>query len=110
MTPYRKFDTSFLEKKTLSSLSTLLLEQITGGIYLYSRSNDKILFHNQEFENMSGISARELSRKGLTPYFDIFVPEDYVMVMHHAYPFVVDLLSRKKSNELTVFKYSLNYR
>jgi DNA-binding CsgD family transcriptional regulator len=108
--PYRKFDSSFLEKKTLSSLSILLLEQITGGIYLYSSTEDKILFHNEEFETMTGISARELSKKSLTPYFELLVPEDYVVVMHHAYPFFVDLISRKKSNELTIFKYSLNYR
>jgi len=95
MTPYRKFDTSSLEKRTLSSLSVLLLEQITGGIYLYSRSNEKILFHNEEFESLTGISARDLKKKGLTPYFDMFVPEDYEMVMHRAYPFIIDLLSRK---------------
>jgi len=110
MTPYRKFDTSSLEKRTLSSLSVLLLEQITGSIYLYSRSNNKILFHNEEFENLTGISAHELRKKGLTPYLEMFVPEDYEMVMHRAYPFIIDLVSRKKGNEFTVFKYSLNYR
>jgi DNA-binding CsgD family transcriptional regulator len=110
MTPYRKFETSTLEKKTLSSLSVLLLEQITGGIYLYSRSTDKILFHNEEFEIMTGLSGNELKKKGLTPYFSMFMPQDYVMIMHRAYPFISELLSKKKSNELPVFKYSVNYR
>jgi len=110
MTPYRKLDTPSLEKKTLSALSVILLEQITGSIYLYSRSAEKILFHNEEFENMTGISGSEFSKKGLTPYFELIMPEDYVMIMQRAYPFIVELLSRKKGNELTVFKYSLNYR
>jgi DNA-binding CsgD family transcriptional regulator len=110
MTPYRKFDTSSLEKKTLSSLSVLLLEQITGSIYLYSSSARKILFHNEEFKNLTGISNNEFRKKGLTPYFELFMPEDYVMILHKAYPFIIDLISRKKNNELTIFKYSLNYR
>ena len=110
MTPFKKFDTSTLEKKTLSALSVLLLEQITGGIYLYSRSAEKILFHNEEFENITGLSGNEIRKKGLTPYFDMFIPEDYVMIMHRAYPFILDLISRKKSNEIPIFKYSLNYR
>ena len=110
MTPFRKFDTSTLEKKTLSALSVLLLEQITGGIYLYSSSTQKILFHNEEFEALTGITSNELRKKGLTPYFETFIPQDYVMVMNRAYPFITDLISRKKGNELTVFKYSLNYR
>ena len=110
MTPYSKFDTTSLEKKTLSALSVLLLEQITGGIYLYSRSAEKILFHNEEFESLTGIHSSELRKKGLTPYFEMFMPEDYVMIMHRAYPFIIDLIGRKKGNEFTVFKYSLNYR
>jgi len=110
MTPFRKFDTSTLEKKTLSALSVLLLEQITGGIYLYSSSAQKILFHNEEFEMLTGITGNELKKRGLTPYFETFMPQDYVMIMNKAYPFIIDLISRKKGSELTVFKYSLNYR
>jgi DNA-binding CsgD family transcriptional regulator len=110
MTPYQKFDTSTIEKKTLSALSVLLLGQITGGIYLYSRSSDKILFHNEEFESLTGLTGSDLKKKGLIPYFGMFMPEDYVMIMHRAYPFINDLISRKKGKELTMFKYSLNYR
>jgi len=110
MAPYKKLDTSTIEKKTLSALSVLLLEQITGAIYLYSRSAEKILFHNEEFEMLTGLSGNELRKKGLEPYFKMLLPEDFVMIMHKAYPFIIDLVARKKGNDFSIFKYSLNYK
>ena len=110
MSPNSKFGSGVLEKKTLYSLSTILLEALTGGIYLYSRKHKKLLFHNHEFESMTGIAPAELKRSGLEPFNALVVPADLNLIRNTVYPYIVDLLRKKKGSEFSIYKYSLNYR
>lgn len=110
MSPYRKFDATLLERKTLSSLSALLLDQITGGIYLYSRSRQQLLFHNKELENLTGISGNEFQKKHLQPFQELFFPDDLAMIQYRAYPCIKEVFNTKHNNIFSVFKYSMNYR
>ncbi len=110
MPSYRNFESILSGRKTLSALRLFLLDQITGGIYLYDRKRSKLLFHNKEFEDLTGVSEIEFKQRNLQPFLDLLIPADIEMITTRAYPRIREILSRKGESDYSLLKYSMNYR